>query len=417
VATVFLVLSGIGFALTANARFPRHPGGVLAIPSFFAAWPVSELAPQVLIVQIAGAGLFVAGGALDSTAGVVALVLAAVSWTGLVSLSREAARSGAVVERALALGLGADYGNAIGPVRDGTAQRAISLLRLALALPLPDRRIEVLRNVRYADGAGRRHLLDVYRPAVPVTGAPVLVQIHGGAWIIGEKRQQGRPLMYELAAHGWVCVAPNYQLSPRVLFPEHLVDVKRALRWVREEVAGYGGDPDFVVVTGGSAGGHLAALAALTPNDPEYQPGFEDVDTSVTACVPFYAPYDLTRRFAGRGADGFGGLLERMVVGQRLAEAPDVYARASPIERIGPEAPPFMVVHGTADSLVSVEAARAFAVELREVSSQPVVFVELPGAEHAFEVFHSVRSDTVVRGVHRFLASVEARERRDLRPW
>jgi acetyl esterase/lipase len=223
--------------------------------------------------------------------------------------------------------------------------------------------------------------------------------------------------MYELAAHGWVCVAPNYQLSPHVRFPEHLVDVKRVLRWVRQHVAEYGGDPGFVVITGGSAGGHLAALAALTPNDPEYQPGFEQVDTSVTACVPFYAPYDLTRRFAGRGSDGFGGLLERMVIGQRLTEAPDVYARASPIERIGPDPPPFMVVHGTADSLVAVEAARAFVAELREVTARPVVFVELPAAQHAFEVFHSVRSDAAVRGVHRFLAAVEARVRRDLRPW
>jgi acetyl esterase/lipase len=242
------------------------------------------------------------------------------------------------------------------------------------------------------------------------------VQVHGGAWIIGEKREQGRPLMYHLATQGWVCVAPNYRLSPRAVFPEHLVDVKRVLRWVREHVAEYGGDPDFVVITGGSAGGHLAALAALTPNDPELQPGFEGVDTSVIACVPFYAPYDLTRRFGGRGADGFGGLLERWVIQQRAADAPDAYASASPIERIGPHAPPFMVVHGTADSLVSVEAARAFAAELREVSSHPVVFVELPGAQHAFDVFHSIRSDVVVRGVHLFLASVYARERRDLGP-
>jgi acetyl esterase/lipase len=213
-----------------------------------------------------------------------------------------------------------------------------------------------------------------------------------------------------------VCVAPNYRLSPGVVFPEHLVDVKRVLRWVREHIAEYGGDPRFVVITGGSAGGHLAALAALTPNDPEYQPGFEPVDTTVAACVAFYAPYDLTWRFGRRRADAFRGLLERWVIGQRLAAAPALYARASPIERVGPDAPPFMVVHGTADSLVPVESARRFASRLREVSSHPVVYVELPGAQHAFEVFHSVRSDVVVRGVHRFLASVEAQERRDLGP-
>jgi acetyl esterase/lipase len=416
VPTVFLVLSIVGLGLTANARFPRRPGSILAVPSFFAAWPVSELAPQVLVVQVVGATVLVAAGALRSTAGLVALALALVSWAGLLAIARESARSSGVVERALAQGLGGEYAASLGPVRDATARRSLSLLRLALALPLPDRRIEAIRNLRYAEGAGRRHLLDVYRPAAGVTGAPVLVQVHGGAWIIGEKREQGRPLMYHLAARGWVCVAPNYRLSPGVVFPEHLVDVKRVLRWVREHITEYGGDPDFVVITGGSAGGHLAALAALTPNAPEYQPGFEHVDTTVAACVALYAPYDLTHRFAGRGANAFRGLLERWVIGQRLAAAPALYAKASPIEGIGPQAPPFMVVHGTADSLVPVESARAFAIALREVSSHPVVFVELPGAEHAFEVFHSVRSDVVVRGVHRFLASVEACERRDLGP-
>lgn len=417
VVTVFPVLSIVGLLLTANACFPRRAGSLLAVPSFFAAWPTSELAPQFLVVQVVGAGVLIGAGALDSTAGVVALALAITSWAGLVALACESARSGRVVEAALAAGLGPGYASTLGPLDATTARRALSTVRLALAVPFPDRRLDRVRDIRYAEGGGRRHLLDVYRPAEPVVGAPVLLQIHGGAWIVGEKREQGRPLMYQLAANGWVCVAPNYRLSPGVVFPEHLVDVKRALRWVREHVAEYGGDPGFVVVTGGSAGGHLAALAALTQNDPEFQPGFEDVDTSVAACVPFYAPYDLTRRFAGRGPDGFGGLLERFVIRRKLVDAPDVYARASPLERVGPGAPPFMVVHGAADSLVAVEAARAFAGGLAAVSTNPVVYVELPGAQHAFEVLHSVRSDAVVRGVHRFLACTYARERRDFGPW
>jgi acetyl esterase/lipase len=416
VATAFLVLSIVGLGLTANARFPRRPASRFAVPSFFAAWPTIELAPQFLVVQFVGALLFARAGALDSARGVVALALAVVSWIGLVVLSRQSARAGAVVERALADGLGADYAATLGDVGDATAHRALSVFRLALAFPLPDPRVEAIRNVRYADGAGRRHLLDVYRPATPVTGAPVLVQVHGGAWIIGEKREQGRPLMYQLAASGWVCVAPNYQLSPGVAFPEHLIDVKRALAWVRGHIAEYGGDPDFVVLSGGSAGGHLATLAALTPNDPEYQPGFADVDTSVAACVPFYAPYDLNGRVTGPTGSGLDRLLERSVMKQSRASAPELYRLASPLEQIEPGAPPFMIVHGTADSLVAVEVARAFADELGRKSENPVVFVELPGAEHAFEVFHSLRSDAVVRGVHRFLTVVQARARHDFGP-
>ena len=192
--------------------------------------------------------------------------------------------------------------------------------------------------------------------------------------------------------------------------------MKRALAWVREHIAEHGGDPGFVAITGGSAGGHLAALAALTANDPAYQPGFEDVDTSVVACVPFYAPYDLTGRFGGRGADGFSGVVERLVMKEKVADAPEAYAWASPLDRIRPDAPPFMIVHGTADSLVPVAVARAFAAALGEVVAGPTVYLELPGAQHAFEVFHSVRSEAVVRGIHRFLAFVLGSRRGDFVP-
>ncbi len=96
-------------------------------------------------------------------------------------------------------------------------------------------------------------------------------------------------------SRGWVCVAINYRLAPRDPFPAHIVDVKKAIAWIRENIAAYGGNPDYIAITGGSAGGHLAALAALTANDAAYQPGFEDADTTVQAAVPHYGVYD----FAG----------------------------------------------------------------------------------------------------------------------
>ena len=83
--------------------------------------------------------------------------------------------------------------------------------------------------------------------------------------------------MSRMVELGWICVSINYSKSPRSKFPAHIIDVKRAIAWVRENIADYGGDPDFIAITGGSAGGHLASLAALTPNDPMFQPGFENV--------------------------------------------------------------------------------------------------------------------------------------------
>lgn len=393
------VLGVVGILCTANALRPRVRGSWFAVPSFFLAWPVGELAPQVIVLQALGALVLILLGALDGPEGWIGLGLGVVSWAGLAVLVRQAGRTDDLVEVALRAGLG--------DVPEVPRTRSVSWLRLATALPLPDPRVAVVRDLRYAEGAGKRHLLDVYRPAAPpLAGAPVLVQVHGGAWIVGEKRQQALPLMHHLAANGWVCVAPNYRLSPKATFPEHLVDVKLALKWVREHVAEHGGDPSFVVITGGSAGGHLASLVALTAGDPEYQPGFEDVDTSVAACVPFYGAYDLLGRYGGRGADGmYGGAARWLMKADPVADR-DAFERASPLDRVGPQAPPFMVVHGTLDSLVPVAEGRAFAAALREHSQEPVVYLELPGAEHAFEVFHSIRSEATVRGVHRFLEHV-----------
>jgi acetyl esterase/lipase len=269
--------------------------------------------------------------------------------------------------------------------------------------------VERTRNVTYATVGRTKLRLDVYRHRSRPARAPTLLQVHGGAWILGSKNEQGVPLMLHLAARGWVCVSANYRLSPRATFPDHLVDLKRALAWIRTHADDYGMDPDFVVVTGGSAGGHLAALVALTPNDPEYQPGFETADTRVEACVAFYGVYDFTDRHGVWKHGGLHRLLERRVMKSRRDAARDAWDKASPMSRVGRDAPPFFVVHGTHDTLVPVEEARRFSSMLTTASANPVVYAEIPGAQHAFEIFPSLRSTFVVHGVERFLAWVYSR--------
>ncbi len=122
------------------------------------------------------------------------------------------------------------------------------------------------------------------------------MQVHGGGWVLGFKDRQGQLLMRQMAKAGWVCCNVDYRLSPMATFPDHLVDVKKAIAWIREHSDELGVDPDFLAVTGGSAGGHLTALAALTAGDPGLQPGFEDADTSVQAAVPFYGVFDFKNR-------------------------------------------------------------------------------------------------------------------------
>jgi acetyl esterase/lipase len=256
---------------------------------------------------------------------------------------------------------------------------------------------------------GRANLADIWRRRdLPRDGkAPVLVQVPGGAWVIGRRRPQGYPLMSHLAARGWVCVSLNYRVSPLHTWPDHIVDVKRALAWVKENIAGYGGDPNFVAITGGSAGGHLCALAALTPNDPKFQPGFEDSDTSVVAAVPVYGRYDWFSTDA-EGRREFVGLLEKFVVKRKFSTHRDIYIDASPIRQVRADAPPFFVLHGHDDSLIPVVEAQEFVEELRAVSKSPVAYAELPNAQHAFDIFGSPRAHQSAEAVARFLSWVYA---------
>jgi acetyl esterase/lipase len=403
----YLAFSLVGAAFALNAQRPFARDGRLSIGVFFAGWLTAELPMHHLVWQLLVTMLFIAAGALHTWPGFVGLAIVIVSWAGLVRMFVDARRAGGVVEHALAGALGAGYADRIARIDRALLEAPQPLAQLFLPFAMRHPEVERVADIPYGP-YGRRNQLDVYRPSRPGAGRPVLLQVHGGAWIIGDKAQQGLPLMYHMASLGWVCVAINYRLSPRATFPDHLVDVKRAIAWVKEHIAEHGGDPDFVVITGGSAGGHLAALAALTPDDPAYQPGFEGADTTVQACVPFYGVYDFTNR-KGLGRKDMRAFLGRFVLKRRFEEAPDLFDRASPMSRVSDRAPPFLVIHGTHDTLVPVEEARLFVDLLRAVSREPVAYAEMPGAQHAFEVFASPRAGHVVRGVARFLEFVHAR--------
>ena len=160
-----------------------------------------------------------------------------------------------------------------------------------------------------------------------------------------------------------------------------------------------GGDADFIVATGGSAGGHLSSLLALSANVSELQPGFEGVDTSVQGCVPYYGIYDLLDVKKIQLSLGLEIVLRKSIIKKTKQESPDLYKLMSPITHINESAPPFLVVHGDKDSLTSLGEAQYFASELDAVSKQTVDFAEIPGAQHAFDVFSSLRSDYVMLGV------------------
>ena len=398
----FVRRQAITAALTANAIRPL-PGFRAGIPAFFAGWLTGELAPHVLGLTAADAAAHLTGPRRDWRG----LALAGASAAGLAYLVQQSRAAVRDAEDALVEGLGVDYVEQL-DARPTPADLATPWRRIAnpFAFGRAGRKagVEVHRNIPFAPH-GRRGLLDVYTSEVtPGSGAPVLLQVHGGGWTIGNKDQQGLPLMQHMAAKGWVCVAINYRLAPRNPWPAQIVDVKAAIAWIKDNIAEYGGDPSYVAITGGSAGGHLTALAATTPNDPEFQPGFESADTSLQAAVPYYGVYDFAGASGLRSArllrDRF---LQGWVVKERFADHPEVYEHASPLLQVTPDDPDFFVIHGSRDTLVDPGQARAFVGALRATSKRTVVYAELPGAQHAFDVFPSIRSQHLVRATDRFL--------------
>jgi len=394
-------------ALVATSGFVRGRRLRFLTPVYFVTgWFASELTLFILAAQVLCALAFLRAGVLESVTGRVGLLLTLLNCAVLLAVHRRAGQAGEVVEAALREGLGVDYRNEIRPARRARLREEVRFSDWARPFHMKRAGVERLRNIPYADG-GRRHLLDIYRPLVPPApnskGYPILFQIHGGAWMIGEKDHQALPLMIHLAERGWLCVAANYRLSPKVRFPEHLLDAKRALAWIRQHAGEYGGDTQFIAVTGGSAGGHLSALVGLSENRPDLQPGFENVDTSVAACVPFYGVYDFIDRHGARADLPMTDFLTKYVMPGAPDVHPELWELASPIALVDEHAPPFFVLQGTHDSLTLVEETRHFVRVLRERSKKPVLYAELPGAQHAFELCHSLRTEWVINGVSRFL--------------
>lgn len=368
---------------------PRRPGP-LAKLSFLFGMVLNEVPFLGILLAVASTALAAAQGDLDSTVARATAGAAAVVTVGLAVAAWRGVRADQAVARALDEGLGSGWRDRVRvPLR-----RHRPWLRIVLLVGFMRRRgVQRTPNISYGD-AGRRNLLDIYRHRDAPPDAPVLIYFHGGQYRGGAKNREARPMLYQLASQGWMCISANYRLRPQTTFPGHQIDAKKVIAWVREHGSEYGCDPSKLFVAGSSAGSNLAGLCALTPNDPRFQPGFESADTSVTAAICLYGFY-----------------------GHYFDTPPDEPPPPpQPQGYIHADAPPILIAHGTKDALGTVEGARDFAARLRRASGNAVVYAELPGGQHSFDIYHSARSEAVVDGVEAFTAWVLAAPRRTPEP-
>ncbi|MEH6381570.1 MAG: alpha/beta hydrolase, partial [Dietzia cercidiphylli] len=244
--------------------------------------------------------------------------------------------------------------------------------------PLRPRDVEARTRLAYGPDA-RATRFDLYTGRGTESIRGVVIHIHGGHFRAGGPSRESRAMLFDHALRGWAAISTTYHLSstPEAGFPQHLVDVKRLIRWIRTEGPAHGIPADApIVVAGSSAGAHIAMMTALTAGDPRFQPGFEDLDTSLAGAIGLYGYY-----------------------GRLGAATKDL---SDPVRHPAEGAPPIAIIHGTDDMYTPVKGSRRLVRHLRGGSSNPVVYAELPGAQHGFDAVQSARYLAVIAALRRF---------------
>ncbi|CAG8474140.1 8568_t:CDS:2 [Paraglomus occultum] len=338
-------------------------------------------------------------------------------------------------------------------------------LRTVTAFYLP-LNIDVVRDITYVnekelDKAGSKaaqHLkLDIYKPkdTKPNDSCPVLIFIHGGIWQLSDKLIP-YPQPWYMASHGWVVASINYRVPPDVQFPTHLIDCKRALRWVKANISKYGGDPEFICACGDSSGGHLASLLALTgenkPRDAQsefgvkrgtnekttsnstigynaeslrkiYQPGFSTIPLPIRACVVINGIYGISEKHGiSKLETVFPGWFSNHVCNDvkgkedsSLDTFKDFSTEEWLLRRKEEDIVPYLVFHGALDSIIEVEQPRSFVNSFkRRAPRQKIVYIEFPNSDHFYYLTASLRTQyqmiTMLRFLNRLYSEYKEKE-------
>ena len=229
--------------------------------------------------------------------------------------------------------------------------------------------------------------LDIYLPEEGRGPFPVIVAIHGGAWMFGDKGDTIFPLA-EGVTRGYAMVSINYRLSGEAIFPAQIHDVKAAIRWVRAHADEYGFDPAWIAAWGDSAGGHLASLAGVSAGVKALEDlslGNPEQSCALQAVIDWYGPTDFLKMDEQLEASGLwpadhseARSPESRLLGAPITAIPERVKAANPETYVTSEAPPFFIQHGTRDHIVPVQQSINLAARLKHVTLDL-----LEGADHA----------------------------------
>ena len=245
--------------------------------------------------------------------------------------------------------------------------------------------VTVHRDIAYVTDGHERQKLDLYVPADTGENLPLIIWVHGGAWLGGNKTHY-RPMEYLSA--GYAGASINYRLSQHAVFPAQIEDVKAAIRWLRANAETYRLDPNRFAAWGSSAGGHLVAMLGTAGDVAEFEVGKNlEVSSKVQAVVDYFGPTDFLQMDAHRLPDGLVHDVpdspESKLVGGPIQEHKDRVAKANPITYVSKDDSPFLIIHGDQDKLVPFHQSMLLNDAL-EKAGVPVTFYRVEGGGHGW---------------------------------
>ena len=406
--TFFFIIWTFGSVLlTLNVFKPLSKRRNSSVPAilitYVAGWLIGDLLPQWILLNAGILLLFTSLNIFNDSIGWVGLIVHITGWCALILRLWIILNSTQSLDKKMEQQLGNSWNNVTSNFRPPESIQEINWHSwFNPNIVFDDPRIEIIFDQEYYLENGLKLELDIYRPRSSKKNLPGILQIHGGGWISGSKRQAAL-LMSHMAAQGWVCFSVFHRLRSEKVFPKNLIDIKRALHWIKKNAVKYEVDPKFVVATGGSAGGHLASLMALTQNRPEFQPGFEKADTSIQGCVSLYGVYEFSEAFNDETLYPAKAKLLKIVCGGTPETKPDIYQQITPENWISKKNPPFLLVQGTTDALISVKEAKKFFHSLQVQNTKNCAILNLPLVEHAFDIFPTLTAQCIVPTIERYL--------------
>jgi acetyl esterase/lipase len=279
----------------------------------------------------------------------------------------------------------------------------------ALPFEIPPARTDHIKrkmfDLAYADSSPSQKL-DIYWPEEGDGPFPVIVSIHGGAFMGGDKRDVQLTPMLRALKRGYCVVGVNYRMSGEAKFPKLIHDVKAAIRWIRANAELYLFDPNKIATWGGSAGGYQSLMAGVSTNVPELDDlslGNAEQPCDVQAVVAWFPPTDFLKmdeqlaefgmappeEFSHSGSNS----PESLLLGNKITLIPELVRSANPETYIHPKVPPFFIQHGKVDDIVPHQQSVNFAARVRQIAGDERVTLELlEGAGHGDPKFDSAKN-------------------------